>query len=157
MTILNKDVHARIDKLMNEVSSVQWKVHQLSIEIFKGVKFGDVDYNHINYLYSKMGKGINKQAYKIWIIDHTPLVWNKEEDRFTKPKKSNWNSFNIVPMDTTPYYRYDRPTKEGEEVDYNEVAKLSAFKKRVKTLIEEFEEHDIDSNILKEIQTLLSA
>ena len=156
MTLLNKDVEAKIDILMNEVSSLQWKIHQLSIEIFKGVKFSDVDYNHINYLFSKMGKGVNKQAYKVWIIDHTPLVWNKEEDKFIKPKKANWKSFNIVPMDTTPFYRYTRPTKEGEEVEYNEVAKLSAFKKRVNTLIDAFEEHDIDNNILKEIQTLLT-
>lgn len=130
-----KQAIARIEKVLQEVGSVQFKIHVLSVDLFKSIKHQDLDYNIINTLYSKMGRGINKRAYKDWLLGMTILKWDRDEEKFVKPKRAKWTNLNTVLLDSTPFYTYVNEGKTPAKFDLDK--KLDSLDTRIKKLIEE--------------------
>lgn len=130
-----KQAIKQIDVLLQEIGSVQFKVHTLSVSLFKAIKYDSLDYNVINYLYSKMGKGINKTAYRNWIVGMTPLTWDREKEAFIKPKNKKWDSLNTVLLDATPYYKFEKESKAPAA--FNLDNKITSLDTRIKNLIKD--------------------
>ena len=131
-----QQAHTRILKVLQEIGSVQFKIHALSIDLFKAIKNDNLDWNTINFLYSKMGRGVNKQAYREWVLDHTPLLFDKETSTFKKSKKGKWSSMSIPLMDNTPFYTYTREVKE-KDTSFDLDKSITQLDKRMSKLIEE--------------------
>lgn len=153
----NRQAKHEIDRVLSQVGSVQFKVHLLSLSLFKAIKKDGIDYNNFNYLYSHMGSGINKKAFKTWVVDFSPLKWNEEKQRFVKPKKANWKNLDITRIANTSFYNYHKEKKERKEVQYNIDKKYEGLCSRVDTLISEFSTHEENTETLRAIRKLLNA
>ena len=131
-----QQAHTRINKVLQEIGSVQFKIHTLSIELFKSIRDDNLDWNVMNHLYTKMGRGVNKQAYREWVLDHTPLLFDKGTASFKKSKKGKWTNMSIPMMDNSPFYTYNRVDKT-KDTTFDLNRSIGTIDKRLSKLIEE--------------------
>jgi hypothetical protein len=149
---LNAKWNQGFDSIIKASGTFQSGVDGALRSFFTDVATANVDYHLINKLWKGLGRGVNKQALKNWIVDFTPLKYNKEKDVFIRTKKAKWDLVKL--QGAKPYYEYEKEKKESD-VEWSATKKTDALKKHLEKLIGEFNDHQADATKLLALLAVL--
>jgi len=145
-----KEINRAIGSIRKTTKKFNATVQQLTVDIF-GHALEHGDYTAFNRLYDAMSNGTRREAWVVYVVDHSSLNFDKDKSTFKLPKKEalkvdfdamnkiTWHAYTteavkivdldkmLVDMEVKAMRRYEKAIENGDEI----VGNIESFLQRV--------------------------